>query len=284
MLSRILVPVRGDGMVERVLGHAAALARRHGAHVVVAHCRARPTDMMPHGVPLPAFARETVMKQAHELAEQQERQLREDLHGLARRFGLTETEGPDGGGATVSFVEEFGRMADIVRHNGRLADLIVVARPDRDRNIGTNSLKSALFQTGRPVLMCPREGSVPGDFGARIAVGWNGSLEAARAVALTLDLAKAAETVTILSGGAGEPHGATTEELVEYYALRGIAATAIRFDARNPGAALLEKTAEAGASLLVMGAYGHSHERETLFGGNTQTVVDTAETPVVLVH
>jgi nucleotide-binding universal stress UspA family protein len=26
-----------------------------------------------------------------------------------------------------------------------------------------------------------------------------------------------------------------------------------------------------------MGAYGHSHERETLFGGNTQSVVDEAE-------
>jgi nucleotide-binding universal stress UspA family protein len=33
-----------------------------------------------------------------------------------------------------------------------------------------------------------------------------------------------------------------------------------------------------------MGAYGHSHERETLFGGNTQTVVDHAEIPVLLAH
>jgi nucleotide-binding universal stress UspA family protein len=36
--------------------------------------------------------------------------------------------------------------------------------------------------------------------------------------------------------------------------------------------------------MLIMGAYGESHERETLFGGNTQTVVDRAELPVVLVH
>jgi nucleotide-binding universal stress UspA family protein len=46
----------------------------------------------------------------------------------------------------------------------------------------------------------------------------------------------------------------------------------------------LRNTTDLGASLLVMGAYGQSHERETLFGGNTQVVVDTAEVPVVLAH
>ena len=107
---------------------------------------------------------------------------------------------------------------------------------------------------------------------------------AARAVALTLDLARAATSVTVLSGGKGKPHGATAEELLDYYALRGITAEILRFDARNPGAALLDRTVEVGASLLVMGAYGHSHERETLFGGNTQAVVDGARIPVVMVH
>ncbi|MBK1636477.1 universal stress protein [Rhodovulum adriaticum] len=284
MLSKILVPVRGDGMSGTVLGHAAELARRHRSHVVVVHCRAQPEDMLPYGVPLPSFARDTFLKQAQELADQQEQHVREELHQLALELGLSETDPPHGDTATVEFVEEDGRMADVIKHNGRLADLVVVAKPDRDRNVGSNSLKSGLFRTGRPVLMCPRAGEVPKDFGARIAIGWNGSLEAARAVALTLDFAKAADAVTILTGGKGEPHGATTEELVEYYALRGITAQALRFEGRNPGAALLEKTVDLGANLLVMGAYGQSHERETLFGGNTQTVVDKAEIPVVLVH
>ena len=47
MLSRILVPVRGDGMGEVVLSHAAALAHRHSAHIVVAHCRPQPEEMLP---------------------------------------------------------------------------------------------------------------------------------------------------------------------------------------------------------------------------------------------
>jgi len=284
MLSRILVPVRGDGMGETVLSYAAKLAHRHGAHIVVAHCRASPAEMLPYSVPLPAFARETILEQAAELADQEERELREKLHGMALALDLRETDAPGGNAPTVAFVEEDGRMSDVVRHNGRLSDLIVVARPDRDRNLGTNSLKAGLFQTGRPVMMCPPGGVTGEDFGARITVAWNGSLEAARTVGLTLALAEAAEEVTILSGGSGEPHGASTDELVAYYGLRGISAKVHRFEARNPGAALLEKTVELGAQFLIMGAYGHSHEHETLFGGNTQAVVDNAEIPVVMAH
>ncbi|MEM9707220.1 MAG: universal stress protein [Pseudomonadota bacterium] len=284
MLARLLVPVRGDGMGETVLAHAAALAHRHKSHIVVAHCRARPEDMIPYGVPLPAFVRDTIKAQAGELADQQEDGLRDVLHERATALDLTETDRPGGGRATVEFIEEFGRMADVIRHFGRLADLIVAAKPDRDRNLGTNALKSGLFQTGRPVLMCPPQGPSPEDFGATIAVGWNGSLEAARAVATTLDLTGASDRVVILAAGKGENQGASAEELRDYYRLRGVAADIERFEAKNAGLALLEKTGEVGAGLLVMGAYGQSHERETLFGGNTQTVVDEATVPVVLAH
>jgi nucleotide-binding universal stress UspA family protein len=284
MLSKILVPVRGDGMAETVLGHAAALAKRHKAHIVVAHCRSLTEDLMPFGVPLPPFARDTIVKQAKELAEQQEQEVREQLHRLAGTLDLEETDSPRRGTASIEFVEVYGRMADVIKHKGRLTDLVVVGKPDRDRNLGTNSLKSGLFRTGRPVLMCPPGGAIPPELGVRITVAWNGSLESSRAVGLTLDLTAAAESVTILSGGKGEPHHATAEELVDYYRSRGIGATIHRFEDRNPGIALLKKTVELDASLLVMGAYGHSHERETLFGGNTQAVVDQANIPVVMVH
>ena len=284
MMARILVPVWGEEMGETVLAHAAALAHRHKAHIVVAHCRARPEDMMPHGIPLPAFVRDTILKQASQMADQEETGLRDRLHGLAMTLDLQEAERPTGEAATVQFVEEYGRLPDMIKHNGRLADLIVVSKPDRDRNLGQNALKSGLFQTGRPVLMCPAGAAVGPSFGGHVTIGWNGSIEASRAVALTLDLVAVAEKVTVLAAGTGKPHGATPEDLLDYYRLRGITADLVRFEARNPGMALLEKTAELGAGLLIMGAYGQSHERETLFGGNTQSVVDKAEIPVVLAH
>lgn len=284
MLARILVPVGGDVVGQSALAHAAALAHRHKAHIVVAHCRARPEDMMPNGIPLPQFARDTILAQAAQLADQAEDALRDALHALAVTLDLRETDQPDGSHASVQFVEEFGRMSDIVKHNGRLADLVVVEKPQRDRNLGNNALKAALFQTGRPVLMCPPGTESAADFGAKVTVGWNGSLEAARAVALTLDVTARADQVTILAVGRGEAHGASAEELQDYYRLRGIKADVLHFEARNAGQALLDKTTELGAGLLIMGAYGQSHERETLFGGNTQSVVDTAKLPILMAH
>ena len=187
---------------------------------------------MPYSVPLPAFARVTLRKQAAELADQQERALREELHGVAAGLGLKETDAPDGREASIELVDEFGSIGDIVKHNGRLADLIVVAKPERDRKVVSNALKSAIFLTGRPVLMCPCAGEADPGLGRRIAVGWNGSLE----------LAAADEVVTILTAGRGE--------------LRGVRAEIRRFEGRHPGAALVENTVAAGASLPVMGAYG----------------------------
>lgn len=284
MLSRILVPVRGDGMGEVVLSHAAVLAHRHNAHIVVAHCRPQPEEMLPYSKALPAFARRTLLEQAVELSNREEEGLREKLHEVALALDLTETDSPDGSHASVQYIEETGRMMDVVRHQGRLVDLVVVAKPNRDRNLGTNTLKAGLFQTGRPVLMCPPESTPAKDFGGRIAIGWNGSLEAARMVGVTLDLAKAAEEITILSGGKGEPHGATTEELIGYYKLKGISARVHRFEDENPGAVLVDKAHEVGAQILMMGAYSVSHERETLLGGNTQSVVDRSDMPVVMAH
>ncbi len=284
MLSKILVPVRGDGMVETVIGHAAALAKHHNAHIVVAHCRARAEDLMPYSRALPSFARDTMIEQARELADQQEQGVREQLHELAQSLDMAETDSPVHGTASIKFVEEYGMMADVIKQNGRLADLVVVAKPDRDRNLGANSLKSALFRTGRPVLMCPPNRAVPPQFGGHMTVAWNGSLEASRAVAMTLDLAKAAQSITILSGGKGEPHGAPPRNWSNTTSCAASRPIFIDFEARNPAEALLSITAEVGANLLVMGAYGQNHERETLFGGNTQVVVDKAEIPVVLVH
>ena len=284
MLDKILVPVRGDGKGDNVLAHAAAIAHRFGSHVVVAHCRARPEDLMPFGVPLPSFVRDQLIKQSYELADEVEQGLRAELHALAMKLGLSESDPPHGGTATIAFVEQTGRMVDVIKTHGRLADLIAVPKPDRDRNIGVNSLKTALFRTGRPVLMCPHQDEIPANLGAHLTIGWNGSMEAARAVALTLPLISAAEKVTILSSGQGEQNGATTVDLVEYLSLRNVNAEVRTFNSRSPGKGLLDETRAVGATLLVMGAYGDSHERETLFGGNTQTVVDEATLPVVMVH
>ncbi|MEM6374518.1 MAG: universal stress protein [Pseudomonadota bacterium] len=283
MIKSILVPVRGDGMVATVLAHAAKLAQRHEAQVNVVHCRAQPKDLIPQGIPLNDFARKVMLEQAGELANRQEDHLRKILHRLASDFGLSEDASAEGK-ATCTFAEEQGRMADVVKHAGRLSDLIVLPKPQRERNLGQSSLKSALYGAGRPVLICPGQLQPDDTFANHVAVGWNGSLPAARAVASSLDIVDRAEKVSILTGGKIEPHVPTAEELQEYYALRGIAANIVAFDGKDPASALLSTCTQIGASLLITGAYSHSHESEMLFGGNTERIVDDTELPVLMAH
>ncbi len=282
MIKSILVPVRGDGMVATVLAHAAALARQHQAHVNVVHCRALPKDLVPQGVPLPEFARNVMLKQAAELANRQEDHLRGILHRLAQDYGLSEEGGA--GEAICTFTEERGRMADVVKHAGRLSDVIVLPKPQRERNLGQSSLKAALYGAGRPVLLCPGQTQPDESFLQHVAIGWNGSLPAARAVASSLEIVGAASRVSILTGGKVQLHGPEVDELASYYRLRGISADIVRFDGKDPAKGLLGTCEEIGASLLIIGAYSHSHETEMLFGGNTARIVDNTNMPVLMAH
>ena len=284
MIHKILVPVRGDGKGDNVLAHAAALARRFSAHVVVTHCRPRPKDLLPYGVPVPAFLKEQLQRQAVELADQTAEALKSEFDVLVTKLGLTVSSHPIAGKATAEWVEEEGRQVEVIKRHGRLSDLIAVAQPEKAGMLGVNSLKAALFHTGRPVLMCPDTGSVPQELGEHIAVAWNGSTEAARAVALNTGLLEAAKKITILTGGE-EAYGTRAEDLASYLEYRGLQSETVRFSAEHDaGRELLKQCATIGADLMIMGGYGNSHEREIVFGGNTQTIIDTAGMPIVMVH
>ena len=279
-LGKIVIPIRGDGHGENVFAHAASLARRYGAHVEAVHCRPRPDDMLPYGVPVPAFLKKQLAESAKDLADEEEKTLHAEFTELLTPLGLTEGIGP----LQAAWREAPGKQIDVIKTHGRLADLIVVAKPDRDRNLGANTLRAALFNTGRPVMMCPMRSDHPDVLCDQITIAWNGSVEAARAVALSLDVIQSASKVTVLTAGE-EIHGATAEDLLRYLSVRGIDAALERFTPeRSIGESLLSISAECGADTLIMGAYHDSHERETMFGGNTQTVVDTASMPVILVH
>jgi len=285
MLRKILVPVRGDGKGDNVLAHAAALARGFNAHIEITHCRAKPEDLLPFGVPIPAAVRAQLTQSSTELFDAEEAGLRAELEALAKTLNLTLTDKPTGSAVTASFVEESGRQIDVIRHHGRLADLIAVAKPDIDRNIGTNTLKAALFSTGRPVLMCPETGgTVAEEFGQNIVIAWDGSLEASRAVISTLPLLAAAKQVNIVTA-TGKPVSVTADELRDYLAAHDVSASVQIIEAKpNVARALLDTANKVGADMMILGAYSRNQELERLLGGTTQYIVDHATIPVIMTN
>jgi nucleotide-binding universal stress UspA family protein len=285
VIRKLLVPVRGDGKGDNVLAHAAALAHRYNAHIDVIHCHPRPDDLMPFGIHLPEFLRRQIVDQAQQVADQEEAGMRDEMAALTAKLKLDQSGNNIGKVATAAFLVEAGRQVDVVRRHGRLADIIAVAKPDRDRNLGHNTLKAAIFHSDRPVLMCPATDTPPTDLGRNIAFAWNGSAEAARALSQCIAVLREADSVTILSNGEDAGSGTSVDDLVAYLGLHGISVEVTKFGRdQKVGRALLASAREAGADMLLMGAYGDSHELETVLGGNTQTVVDTATMPVLFCH
>lgn len=282
-LHTIMMPVRGDGRGPVLFAHAAALARRFGAHVKVVHCHPKTEDMMPKGVVIPGFLRKQIEEASQASADTEQDFLEEKFSADAAKHGIS-IQDPTLDQPTAKFYEYTGKQVEAVRYYGRLSDLICVAKPSKAEDLGFNTLKEALFYSGRPVLICAETDQVDLTIGKHVAVGWNGSLESARAVAMAMPLIENAEKVTILTGGSTN-HSATPEDFQEYLAHRGVTAEVVRFHVHGiAGRQLLAKSDEVGADLLIMGAYHESYERESLLGGNSAAVVEEATIPVVMVH
>jgi len=284
LIHKIVIPVRGDNKGDNVLAHAVSLANRYKAHVVVTHCRPRTEDLMPFGVPIPAALKKMVIEQSKGVADQVEDGMRGEVETIAKQFGVVFSDKPVANQASVSWLEEQGRQVDVIKRHGRVADLICVAKPDVSRNLGSNTLKAALFNTGRPVMMCPPSTGSLDNLCDKVGIAWNGSVQASRAVATTLDILEQASQVVILASGV-QVSGASATSLAEYLEMRNINVQVDQFEnTKSIGSDLLERSSQAEIDTLIMGAYSNSHEAETILGGTTQYVVDQSEFPIILVH
>ena len=65
-------------------------------------------------------------------------------------------------------------------------DLLTIERVSNERGPEIETLNAALFDTGRPVLLAPPR--APANFANWAAVAWNGSPQAARAIAAAVPL------------------------------------------------------------------------------------------------
>jgi nucleotide-binding universal stress UspA family protein len=116
----------------------------------------------------------------------------------------------------------------------------------------------------------------------RIVVAWDGSAQAARALAAALPFLARAEQVTVVTcEEAGDDGGLA--EVTTYLAWHGIVAGR-RAVPPHPGVAEALVAAAIGTDLLVMGGYSHSRLREMILGGVTRYMLEKAALPLLLMH
>lgn len=174
---------------------------------------------------------------------------------------------------------------EFVGSYGRVFDIIVLARPGGEwQSPAMVTLESALFESGRPVLIAPP--TSPQSLGANVLVSWNRSTEQARTMAFSMPLLRRAERITILTVEGATVAGPSGAEMARSLRANGIAAEPITLAAGkiSAGDAIMAKAEELGCDLIIKGAYTQSRLRQMIFGGATRQILANAKLPVLMAH
>ena len=184
-----------------------------------------------------------------------------------------------------------GTVANLTK-SSRCCDLLILTRP-HDRGVShgwsIDLLGEVLLQSVAPVLVVP-PGLDARQMGEHVLIGWNGSPEAARAVAGALPVLRRARRVTLLQcDPAFDVRRTDGVEALEaprsWLARHGIQVEAwLEPTADDPGETLLKQAGRLGADLVVMGAWGHWRWTERLLGGATRSVLQRSTLPVLMSH
>jgi nucleotide-binding universal stress UspA family protein len=166
---------------------------------------------------------------------------------------------------------------------GRVYDITVLGRPG-GRGARMTALESALFNSGRPVLMAPP--AAPRSFGETVLIHWNASTETARCMLFAMPLLRKAKRVGLIAVEGAIVPGPNIKDAVGYLEANGVSATDKTVTGRGlrPGEVILAEAAAMGADLLIKGAYTQSRLRQMIFGGATSHILSAAELPVFFAH
>lgn len=217
----------------------------------------------------------------HTLLHRAER-LAERFRADCRDAGLTSFE---------AIIDEGDAARSLIRH-ACTSDLTVLSLPDPagpDYRMKRDRVESVAIHSARPTLVLPYAGRSE-HIATRVLVTWDGSRESARATADALPLLQTASIVTLVawceSGGrnAAQLH-VDLEGAQRWLALHGVLA---RVRLEGPTAAIAESiracAVDAGANLIVMGAYGHTRLIERILGGATRGLMESTPAPVLMSH
>ncbi len=287
-LRTILVSIDGGRSSEATLETALVVARRFAVHVDVLHVQSDPLAAVPAlGDGVTASLAEEATAGAAEAGAARALAARAIFDEVIARHGVqaSDYDAPTTG-FSVAWMTRIGRRHKMLARLGQVHDLVVVGHPSDPDEPDRSLTSDALFATGRPVLLAPPR--VPGPFGKRIAIAWNGSCECARALGGASNFLDHAESVVVLTAQSERTPVSMIPELEAYLHRHGVAVETRRVGHPSKdhlgGRPLLEASAECGADMLVMGAHRVGRLREMVLGNATREVLRDADVPVLMGH
>ena len=273
-LKDILVAVDDSAAAAARVAYAVQLANRWDAHLTGLYIRATPE--------IPPYVAAQLPREA--LAVQAE-DLRNRAQAAQSMFEEAVAESGLNGGS--QWMVEQGVPVERAGILGRYADLVVAGQDEPDEHsLGRVSAAELVLAGGRPVMVVPYSFR-PERIGRHVLVAWNGSREAARAVADAMPILESAERVTVLAVDPGNALGDVPgADIALHLARHGITVEAARIESQglNPADILLNRVADLSVDMVVMGAYGRSRLRELVLGGVTHDILKHMTVPVLMSH
>lgn len=166
-------------------------------------------------------------------------------------------------------------------------DLVVLEADESNECMDVAALGQIVLTCRKPCLIVRSDAVFTPP--RRIALAWNGSAECVRAIRSALGLLLRADDVILLGdsgftrrSGSGEPPGG----IASYLRSKGLPPSIARqrINPDDAGESLAQAAADAGADLLVMGAYGHNRFSEWMLGGATRHLLQHCPLPLFLQH
>ena len=273
-LKDILVVVDDSKSAAGRVAYAAALAARHDAHL---------TGLIVIGGPdVPAYVMAQLPAEARQIRIDEAKR-----NAAAARAAFEQAAGKAGLASRSEWMEQEGVATEKVAMLGRYTDLIVAGQTDPEESpVGKVEIAELVLASGRPVLVVPYAFRQQG-LGEHVLIAWNGSREAARAVADAMPIVEAAKRISVLAvdppRDLGYEPGA---DIARHIARHGISVE-VSHEATHgldPADALLNRVSDLSIDMVVMGAYGRSRFRELVLGGVTRHILQHMTVPVLMAH
>ena len=182
-----------------------------------------------------------------------------------------------------------GSEAEVLRHItalARHADLVVMGQHDAMAQswVPADLAEEVVLNCGRPVLILPYAGTFT-EVGKRPLIAWSNTREAAHALNDALPLIEGCTNATVLSfAGTVEEAGSSCDQVIRHLACHGIESKSDIMLVNDIGIMdmLLNKAADLGSDLLVMGAQGHVGLPFISRGAGTRYILRHMTLPVLM--
>jgi nucleotide-binding universal stress UspA family protein len=187
----------------------------------------------------------------------------------------------------VRIDETSGALADAAVRVARTKDLAVVMLPPDDGSL-PGLFDRLLMESGHGVLGVPSSYEGPMRF-ERVVIGWNGSLECARAVTQAMPILKQASAVTVVVVDQDRMAGEElpdTLEIVRHLQAHGVRAEWISADSGSlkTSQALLAEARRLDAHLIVAGAQTSGGFLQWLTGSVSRELLVETHIPLLIAH